>query len=389
MAQEQPKSFPFHPAIAVNNIKSVIPITLEMKNVLYSSWAKLFKVHAHAYDLIDHIIPPPDKEEPADPAVWKRLDAIVLQWIYGTISNDLLQTILVPDSTAQQAWERFRDIFQDNKSSRAVQLEGLFSSIEMKDFPNVYAYCQRVKILADQLANVGAPVNDHRLVLTLIRGLPKSYDGVATILHQSDPLPSFYKARSMLTLEESHLADQAASEAIVAGSALIAARLEPTPLHITMTPPLLLTRKIAHLTVDTNLRVVEVATAAAAVVAAAGTTTTAGVDSIATAVVIITTINNSNNGNRGLLDINTHHGLHGLSKIGLLHHVPTQKPHGLALLGRASKVYWDLGHNRKLSLPTHLLLQPMLQPTSKVLFTLFPSLRRTRGGTWTPAPPPI
>jgi len=35
----------------------------------------------------------------------------------------------------------------------------------MEDFPNVSAYCQRLKQLSDQLKNVGAPVNSHRLVL--------------------------------------------------------------------------------------------------------------------------------------------------------------------------------------------------------------------------------
>ncbi|XP_021766656.1 uncharacterized protein LOC110731130 [Chenopodium quinoa] len=223
MGDNPPKSPSIHPAMTVNNIRSVIPITLEFKNVQYSSWAELFKIHDRAHDVIDHIIPPKDKDETADTALWIRLDAIVLQWIYSTISNDLMNTILEPNSTAQQAWERLQDIFQDNKSSRAVQLEELFSNIEMKNFPDINAYCQEVKMISDQIANVDAPVNNQRLVLTLIRGLPKSYDGVAAIIQQSDPLPSFYKARSMLSLEESRLASQATSEAITAGSALFAA----------------------------------------------------------------------------------------------------------------------------------------------------------------------
>jgi len=55
-----------------------------------------------------------------DSTLWSRLDAIILQWIYGTISNNLLHTILQPNSTAQNGWERLQNIFQDNKHSRVA-----------------------------------------------------------------------------------------------------------------------------------------------------------------------------------------------------------------------------------------------------------------------------
>lgn len=55
-------------------------------------------------------------------------------------------------------------------------------------------------MLADQLANVGSPVSNDRLVLRLVAGLNENYSGIATIIQQSDPLPTFYKAQSMLTL---------------------------------------------------------------------------------------------------------------------------------------------------------------------------------------------
>lgn len=121
----------FHPALTVSNVKNFIPIILEMEKGQYSSWAELFKIYCRAYQVMDHIIPTPpvssDKgKETAtvrDDELWSRLDAIVLQWIYRTISNDLLHTILEPDSSAQKAWERLQSIFQDNKHSRAVYLE--------------------------------------------------------------------------------------------------------------------------------------------------------------------------------------------------------------------------------------------------------------------------
>ncbi|XP_021744840.1 keratin, type I cytoskeletal 9-like [Chenopodium quinoa] len=91
----------------------------------------------------------------------------------------------------------------------------------MEDFPNASAYCQRLKGLSDQLRNVRAPVDNNQLVLQLVSGLTKPYNGVATLIRQSSPLPQFYQARSMLTLEEAGLEKRAAT-ASGSASALLA-----------------------------------------------------------------------------------------------------------------------------------------------------------------------
>ncbi|GAU10888.1 hypothetical protein TSUD_424610, partial [Trifolium subterraneum] len=173
-------------------------------------WAELFEVHARAHKVLHHIIPQPGKEKPAptdaDFEMWTVLDSMVLQWIYSTISFDLLTTIMEKGSTAMAAWTRLAGLFEDNQNSRVVALEQDFSSTRMEDFPNVSAYCQRLKQLSDQLKNVGAPVSEQRLVLQLVSGLTEPYRGVATLIRQSKPLPLFLEARSMLTLEEFGLA---------------------------------------------------------------------------------------------------------------------------------------------------------------------------------------
>ncbi|GAU17623.1 hypothetical protein TSUD_254980 [Trifolium subterraneum] len=215
-----------------------------METSHYSSWVELFKIHCTVNQVIDHIVPtqseaisdgktPEGASEPegsnkekekspkSDKELWSRLNAIVLQWIYGTISTDLLHTILKPGSTAKQAWERLENIFQDNKASRAVHLENQFTRVHMDDYPNISAYCQELKMLADQLSSVGAPVSEQRLVLQLIAGLNENYDGVAIFIQQSNPLPLFHEARSRLILEETRKAKQTAAAASAAGTALL------------------------------------------------------------------------------------------------------------------------------------------------------------------------
>ncbi|XP_057451801.1 uncharacterized protein LOC130743572 [Lotus japonicus] len=200
----------FHPALAVTNIKNNIPFKLELDKDHYALWAELFETHAHATQVLHHIIPQVGMEPPtrtdASYARWATLDSTVKQWIYSTISFDLLATVMEKGSTAMATWNRIASMFEDNQNSRAVALDQDFISTRMEDFPNVSAYCQRLKHISDQLRNVGAPVSDHRLVLQLVSGLTEPFRGVATLIRQSEPLPPFLKVRSMLILEESGLA---------------------------------------------------------------------------------------------------------------------------------------------------------------------------------------
>ncbi|XP_059306170.1 uncharacterized protein LOC132057549 [Lycium ferocissimum] len=203
----------------------------------YNNWATLFKLHCRANLVIDHILPPASPTVPppataaeklAAKALWERLDDIVRQWIYGTISNDLLNTIIHPYDTAAEAWDRLVHLFQDNKSARALALDAKFTNTKLVDFPNVKAYCTRLKVLADNLANVGHKVSDERLVLRLLRGLSDEYKTFRTTVQHRTPLPSFDVVRSMLELEEDSHAEDAIHDA---GSTAALVSHNVTPQH--------------------------------------------------------------------------------------------------------------------------------------------------------------
>ncbi|XP_050878043.1 uncharacterized protein LOC127081860 [Lathyrus oleraceus] len=167
----------FHPALSISNIRNHIPIILEMGKDQYGTWAELFRIHSRSHRVLHHIVPYIRKEPPtitdANHEQWSTLDAT------------------------------------DNQNARAVTLEQEFSNTRMEDFPNVSAYYQHLKMLSHQLGNVGFPVNNHPLVLPLISGLLEAYRSVATLIRQSNPLPTFYQARSMLTFEEAGMSKMA------------------------------------------------------------------------------------------------------------------------------------------------------------------------------------
>ncbi|XP_050877345.1 uncharacterized protein LOC127081102 [Lathyrus oleraceus] len=106
----QAKKPNFHSAFAINNVKNIILVTLENDFNLYLSWHALFKVQARVHIIPDHIIPSSDAHaiqasadlKANDSELWNRLDAVVLQWMYATVSLDILQSILVVDDTAEE-----------------------------------------------------------------------------------------------------------------------------------------------------------------------------------------------------------------------------------------------------------------------------------------------
>ena len=126
---------------------------------------ELFHIHACAYNVLDHIIANTTQPSSVDKPTWERLDAVVKQWIYDTISKDLLQTIMKPGATAKELWAHLEEIFQDNKHTRAVYLEEQFNTTRLENFSNMSDYCKKLKQLSDQLANVGSPVKESKIVL--------------------------------------------------------------------------------------------------------------------------------------------------------------------------------------------------------------------------------
>ncbi|XP_023744537.1 uncharacterized protein LOC111892720 [Lactuca sativa] len=149
-----------HPVYTVANIQHKVRV-LDGLKVSYSSWVKLFQLHAKGYKVMAHIdgTKPPAETDPEYES-WSEIDAIVLQWIYGTLSDDLLTRVLETQSTAREAWCCIQTIFLNNKGSRAAALEHEFNNLTLKAMPSLEAYCQKLKELGDRLNDVDCPVNN-------------------------------------------------------------------------------------------------------------------------------------------------------------------------------------------------------------------------------------
>ncbi|XP_021980633.1 uncharacterized protein LOC110876779 [Helianthus annuus] len=174
---------------------------LDDTKVTYSSWVKLFKLHAKAYKVLDHIdgtTAPKEGDDEYDS--WQEIDALILQWIYPTLSDEYLVRVLETDTTARATWAKLEGIFINNKGSRATTLEHDFTNLTLGACASLDEYCQKLKDIADQRGDVGFLVSEPRLVMQLVRGPPSEYDVTAALINQTSP--TWDEARTSLQKEQ-------------------------------------------------------------------------------------------------------------------------------------------------------------------------------------------
>ncbi|XP_026433065.1 mucin-7-like [Papaver somniferum] len=184
------------PSFAVTNIKSLIPVILDIKQDEYSSWVFLFELHLQAHRLL-FLIDGSQKPVDVDAETEKQLDTLCRQWIFATMTKDLMLTVLKKEKIAKEIWDHLKTLFQDNKGSRAANIESKFVNLKFSDCASVDDYCEKLKSLSNRLHDLDFPTNDKRLVIQLVNGFPEEY---ASFVQQS--MPTFDGTRSQLHIEE-------------------------------------------------------------------------------------------------------------------------------------------------------------------------------------------
>jgi hypothetical protein len=160
-------------AYAVQNIKNLIPIVLDLKSFHYSKWRGYHLLALGRYSLKDHVLS--DESCSSDPA-WNRMDCVVVSWIFTTISTELLDIIHAHDGAAPRC--------------------GISQSQPGRSF------CRKMKGMADSLADLGEPVSDRTLVLNVLRGLNERFQFMVQLITRQKPFPSFGDVRADLRLAD-------------------------------------------------------------------------------------------------------------------------------------------------------------------------------------------
>jgi len=190
-------------AIAVLNIKVLVPVVLDRVANNYTRWRALFLVVLGKYALTDHVL---NDVVNADRPAWVQMDRTVLTWIYGTINADLQQSTMLKNPNARVAWLHLEDEFLGQRESRALLLSAEFRTVKQGS-TSITDFCRRLETMAATLRDFGDPVGDRTLVLTLLRGLSAKFRPMVTNIKLRQPFPTFAEARTLLLLEEIDLND--------------------------------------------------------------------------------------------------------------------------------------------------------------------------------------
>jgi len=216
-------------AAAVQNIKNLIPIILDLQSSNYSKWRGYALLILGRFALKDHVLS--DDSRSYDPA-WSRMDCVVLSWLFNTISADLLDVIHEHDGlTARTAWLGIEQQFLNNRESRAMLLDAEFRTL-CQGALSIDDYCRKMKSMADALADLGEPIQDRTLVLNVLRGLNERFQFMSQLVTRQRPFPSFADVRADLRLAELNMGTPSASP-----SALVAAPSIRPPTSSSLAPP--------------------------------------------------------------------------------------------------------------------------------------------------------
>ncbi|CAA7034192.1 unnamed protein product [Microthlaspi erraticum] len=136
----------------ISQIKAYIPVILDMTKFNYNLWRELFETHCSTFGVLEHI----DGTGNPSPEIlkaWKERDGLVKMWIYRTLSESLLDTVITAKCTARELWISIENLFRDNKEARALQFDHELRTATIGD-QTIHEYCKNLKTLSDLLTNM-------------------------------------------------------------------------------------------------------------------------------------------------------------------------------------------------------------------------------------------
>lgn len=97
---------------------------------------------------------------------WYAIDATLIRWFYLTISKDIFHMVISDTNDVCSMWNKINALFTDNKLQRLIFLQRC-----QQNYSSIDDYCMRLKMLADELRDIGAKVSYELMLSTLTAGL--------------------------------------------------------------------------------------------------------------------------------------------------------------------------------------------------------------------------
>jgi hypothetical protein len=95
------------------------------------------------------------------------IDQCLVNWMYNTVSHDVLCIVRIPGATAFTIWAAIVNLFCNHQMHRAVYLEAEYCSLYQGDL-SITDYAAKLKKLANALRDLGLTVSEPSQFLNML-----------------------------------------------------------------------------------------------------------------------------------------------------------------------------------------------------------------------------
>jgi len=126
-------------------------------------------------------------DKKSDPVVetWDAMNKAALATIQMSVKPVHLNTVTSVD-TAMEAWESLKVMFEARDIAQLLRLMDEPSSLKKSGDVNIIKFTSRAKMIRDELAMFGNPVDNNTLALLVLSGLPAEYGMLRMVLENKE-----------------------------------------------------------------------------------------------------------------------------------------------------------------------------------------------------------
>jgi len=116
---------------------------------------------------------------------WDAMSEAALATIQMSVNPVVLNTVTSVD-TAKESWDALKVMFEARDNAQLLRLMEELSSLKKGCDENIIKFAWRAKMIRDELAMLGNPVDDNTLALRVLEGLPAENGMLRTVLENKD-----------------------------------------------------------------------------------------------------------------------------------------------------------------------------------------------------------
>jgi len=148
-------------------------------------------------------------------AHWNRQDHLLLNVIFASIFEAVM-SLIVMTTTSRDVWQHLARLFASKSRAKIMQLKEDLTLIQ-KGSRTVSEFLHAVKVIADELSLIDAPVSDDDLTLYVLNGLGSEFRDIVAPIRTRETALSFAELHDLLIGHEQYLKhmDDHSSSALV------------------------------------------------------------------------------------------------------------------------------------------------------------------------------